>query len=217
MNFETSKNFSGIGSILLLVSFLTIPFISIFGPGTLGIVGLILMLMGIRGMADYYRDNRIFNYSLFGSITGVVGAVLTFAIAVLVFLPAATNFFRNVLPGWNGDWSSLSGLTPDASNIALSEAAPFVATFFALILIAFVFALATALLCRKSFLNLKEKTSVGLFGSASLLLLVGGALSIILIGYILMWVALLLAAIAFFQIKQPLQEAQAPPMATPGY
>ncbi len=215
MNFQTSKNFSGIGTILLLVSFFATPFTSIFGSGAIGIVGLILMLVGIKGLADYYHDDRIFNNALYGSITGVVGVVVTAATAFIGFLSAAADFFRKVFPGWNGDWRSLSGMTPDTSSITLSDVAPFIAIIFAVILIAFVFALVTALLYRKSLLNLKDKTSVGLFGSASLLLLVGGALSIILIGYILMWIALLLVAIAFFQIKQPMQEPQAPP--TPAY
>jgi uncharacterized membrane protein len=215
VNFQTSKNFSGIGAILLLVSFFAAPFTSIFGSGAIGIIGLILMLVGIRGLADYYRDDRIFNNALYGSITGVVGVVVTAATAFIGFLSAAADFFGKVFPGWNGDWRSLSGMTPDTSNITLSDVAPFIAIFLAVILIAFIFALVTALFYRKSLLNLKDKTSVGLFGSASLLLLVGGALSIILIGYVLMWIALLLVAIAFFQMKQPMQEPQAPP--TPAY
>lgn len=210
MNFQTSKNFSGIGAILLFVSFFATPVASIFGSGAIGLVGLILLLIGVRGLADYYRDDRIFHNALYGSITVVVGAVVTVVIAIIGFLSTATDFFRTVFPGWNGDWRSLSGMTPDTSNLTLSDVVPLVAIFLGVIVIAFVFALVTALFYRKSLLNLKEKTSVGLFGSASLLLLVGGALSIILLGYVLMWIALLLVAIAFFQMKQPMRENQMP-------
>jgi uncharacterized membrane protein len=210
MNFETSKNLSGIGAILLFASAFITPVASLFGSGAIGLVGLILLLIGVRGLADYYRDGSIFNNALYGSITAVVGVVVTAAVAIVGFLATATDFLYKVFPGWNGDWRSLQGMTPSTANITLSDVAPFIAIILAVIVIAFVFALLTALFYRKSLLSLKAKTSVGLFGTASLLLLVGGALSIVFIGYILMWIAVLLVAVAFFQMRQPMQEPQAP-------
>ena len=214
MNFETSKNLSGIGTILLLAGVLITPVATIFGSGAIGIVGLILLLIGIRGLADFYHDGSIFNNALYGSITAVVGVVVTAAVAVIGFLATATDFLYKIFPGWNGDWRSLQGMTPNTTNINLSDVAPLIAIVLAVVVIAFVFALLTALFFRKSLLSLKAKTSVGLFGTSSLLLLVGGALSIVFIGYILMWIAVLLAAIAFFQLRQPMQEPQSPQMQT---
>jgi uncharacterized membrane protein len=52
------------------------------------------------------------------------------------------------------------------------------------------------------------KTSISLFGTTGTVLLVGAVLTIIGVGIILIWVAMLLLAIAFFQIKPP------PPMVT---
>ena len=53
---ESSKTLGGIGAILMVIS----PFGSIY-TGIIGLVGLILVLVAFNGLADYYKDRRIFN------------------------------------------------------------------------------------------------------------------------------------------------------------
>ena len=53
-----------------------------------------------------------------------------------------------------------------------------------------------------------EKTGVGLFGTTGLLILIGAVLTIIGIGFILLWIALILLTVSFFSIKT--QAAQPP-------
>jgi uncharacterized membrane protein len=67
----------------------------------------------------------------------------------------------------------------------------------------------TAIFLRKSLGLLSNKTGVGLFGTTGLLILVGAVLTIIAIGLILVWIAMLILAIAFFQMKpqQPMSAA----------
>jgi uncharacterized membrane protein len=61
----------------------------------------------------------------------------------------------------------------------------------------------------------KDKTNVGLFGTAGVLLFIGAILIIAVgFGFLLMWIAILLLAIAFFTIKtpaQPMSSAMPPP------
>jgi uncharacterized membrane protein len=103
------------------------------------------------------------------------------------------------------DWSNLSNIsslpTPDTSNLTFSDIAPFIAIFLAVFVILFVFTLVVALFFRKSLPKLQEKSGVGFFGSISTVLLIGAALTIIGIGYLIVWVILLLLAIAFFQMR----------------
>ncbi len=85
-------------------------------------------------------------------------------------------------------------------------------------MVLWVFAIVAAFFARRSLKTLSSKASVGLFSTASLLLIIGAFLTIIFIGAILIWVAVLLMAIAFFQIKpQPEQSAStmAPLSSTP--
>jgi uncharacterized membrane protein len=66
---------------------------------------------------------------------------------------------------------------------------------------------------RRSLKQVSDKSTVGLFGTAGLLLLIGAFLTIVFIGFILMWVAALLIAIAFFQLKsgESIVSQQTPP------
>jgi uncharacterized membrane protein len=57
---------------------------------------------------------------------------------------------------------------------------------------------------------LLTKTSVAWFSDASLLLIIGAILTIVLIGLVIMWIAVLLVAVAFFQIKPQPEQPAAP-------
>jgi len=217
LNFETSKNLSGAGVILMFISapVIFVPGISIFGTGVLALIGLILMLIGVKGLAEYYRDAGIYNNILYGSIAGIVGAVFSIVIAAIGFLMVLPGLLDKLYPGVN--WNNLSNLsslpTPDTSNLSLSDIAPFIAVFLGVFVVLFVFMLVVALFFRKSLPKLEEKSGIGLFGSISTVLLIGAALTIVGIGYLVVWVVLLLLAIAFFEMRpsaQPTPPSMAP-------
>jgi uncharacterized membrane protein len=91
-----------------------------------------------------------------------------------------------------------------------------------LLIVAFVifwvFLIVWAFLARKSLKTLAAKSGVGMFGTASLLLIIGAGLAIVLIGFVVMWVAVLLLAIAFFQMHAQVEQPSAaytPPPTTP--
>ena len=75
--------------------------------------------------------------------------------------------------------------------------------------ILFIFVVVAALFYRKSLNSLAQKTGVGLFGTTGLILLIGAVLTIIVIGFLLLWVAMILLTVAFFSIKT--ESAQQPP------
>jgi uncharacterized membrane protein len=107
-------------------------------------------------------------------------------------------------------------MTPHTSNITFSDIAPFIVAAVAVIAVLWIFAIIAAFLVRRSLKQVSSKTSVELFSTAGLLLLVGAALTIVIIGLILMWIAALILAIAFFTMKpQPEQLPTAPATAPP--
>ena len=210
MNFEASKNLGGVGAILMFIGFI-IP-VATGGLGLLlSLVGLILVLIGLKSLADYYNDAGIFNNFLYGTIAGVVGVVVAGVAFAFVIFTSLTDFLYTVFPTWNGDLSSLSGLTPDVSAIDPTAILPFLASFLVIALILFFTAIIVAIFMRKSLNTLSAKASIGLFGTTGLLLLIGAVLTIIFIGAILIWIAMLILAIAFFSMKQ--QQTQ-PAMST---
>ena len=203
MNFETSKNLGGFGAILMFIS--PLATIATGLGGILGLAGLILLLIGAHGLAQYYREAGIFNNLLYGTIVGIVGGVAAIFFAVWAFIMLLPDFIYKIYPGWNGDWTNLSNLTPNTSNITLSDIAPILGVIFGVILILFVVTIVVAIFLRKSFNQLSAKTGVGLFGTTGLILLIGAALVIAFgFGLLLVWISTLLLAIAFFQMKRPM-------------
>jgi len=83
-----------------------------------------------------------------------------------------------------------------------SDIVPFLTAILVVLVILFFTAIIVAIFMRKSLNALSAKTGVGLFGTTGLLLLIGAVLTIIAVGFILIWIAMLILAIAFFSMKQ---------------
>lgn len=211
MSIETSKILGGIGAILMFIG--VIPVISFYG--VIEIIGLILVMVALYNLASYYAEGGIFNNALYGLIAGIVGVVVAVGVVVLTVLTSLSDFIYAIFPSWNGDWTALSGLTPDPSNISFEAIGSFLAGLFATLIILWVFAIIATFFVRRSLISLSAKSGVGLFSTAGLLLLIGAVLIIALgIGLLLIWIGALILAIAFLQLKsmqtQPAMSAAAP-------
>ena len=203
MEIGTSKILGGVGALLMFIGIL--PYVNYFGA--IELIGLILVMVALYNLGSHYREGGIFNNALYGLIIGIVGGVISIAAVIITVLTSLTDFLYTLFPDWNGDWTALSGLTPDPSNISLESLAPFLAGLFAVLIIIWVFSMIAAFFVRRSLGTLSAKSGVGLFSTAGLLLLIGAVLIILFgIGFILIWISALLIAIAFFQIRP--QEAQ---------
>jgi uncharacterized membrane protein len=174
MSVESNKTLGGIGALLVGIGFL-VPFLSL--------VGIILVFIALKGMADYYNDSGIFQNALYGLIFLIVGVI----VGALVILGA---FFGI------GVWTEMA---PDYTDIGALGA--FIGTLIIGVVILFVFYLLAAIFFKKSFDSLKTKTGENMFGTAGMLMLVGAILTIVVIGLILMLIAWILAAVAFFSVK----------------
>ena len=198
MSLETSKTLGGIGAILMFIGI--IPVINAYG--VIELVGLILVMVALYNLAGYYSERGIFNNALYGLIAGIVGGVVAVAAVFVTVLTSLTDFINTLYPGWNGDWSALSGLTPDPSNFSPEVIFPFLAGILAMLVILWVFAIISAFFVRRSLISLAAKSGTGLFSTAGLLMLIGAVLIIALgIGLILIWISALILAIAFFGLK----------------
>ena len=205
MTLQSNKTLGGVGALLMVIS----PFLVSGFTLLVGLVGLILVLIAVKGLSDHYNEPSIFNNSLYGVILSIVGVVVFVAALFVV----AISFFTNVL----GIDLSTAFSDPTAfTNIDWTEAIildnllDHVAALVGSLVVLFVFVVVAAIFYRKSLTTLAEKTGVGLFGTAGLLLLIGAVLTIIAIGLLLIWIALILVTAAFFQIRA--EPAQPPPM-----
>ncbi len=193
-NVETSKILCAIGALLLFI-----PVI----PG-IGIVGIILLMIGMKGFSDYYQDPTIYSDTLKGVIYGIIGII---ALSVL--------------------WVAgiFGGMLFSAFTLGIGAAFAAIALIAISLIIAFVFYLLMAINFRRAFNALEQRSGQHLFQTAGTLLWVGAILTIILIGAILVWIAWLIAAIAFFSMsfsqarptnqQQPYGYTQPPPTPPP--
>lgn len=207
MTLESSKNLGGVGAILLFIGVL--PWIAPYG-WILGLIGLLLVMLGFKGLADYYQEAGVFNNALYAVILTIVGvvifAVLLFTAAV-GFLSALGLSFSNM-----ADWSAVitewsTGAAPDLT-IVLDFAAQILLAGVAL----WICLIIGAVLLRKSLGVVSAKSGVGLFGITGLLILIGAVIPVI--GLLIIWIGVLLLAVAFFSVRpqqsQPAMSTAAP-------
>ena len=204
MTLESNKTLGGVGALLMVIG----PFLGVY-TGVLGLVGLILVLIALKGLSDHYNEGGIFNNALYGFILAIIGGVVFVGVIVV----AAVDF----LSALGIHWSTLSDPTA-LSSINWEELVtfdilwPHIAAIVGSFIVLFVFVVVAAIFLRRSLTILSAKTGVNMFGTTGLLTLIGAVLTIIGVGLILLWVALILLTMSFFSIKtQPAQ----PPAPTP--
>jgi uncharacterized membrane protein len=195
MNFENSKIMGGIGGILVFISFVPYTY------GLLGLIGAILIIAAMKGFADYYKEEGIFNNALYSVILTIVGVVAFVAILFLALVDLLSTL--GITIGLNTYTDLMTQLSSLDFTLYTNTFLKFAGFVFLDVVVLFVFALVAVLLLRKSLNVLSAKTDVHLFATTGTVLLVGAVLTIIFIGAILLWIGALMLAIAFFQIKSP--------------
>jgi uncharacterized membrane protein len=211
MAIETSKILGGIGAILMFIGAPAFFVTYAFGA-LIALVGLILVMVAAYNLGRHYAETGIFNNALYGLIAGIVGIVIAGVTLAFAVLSSLTTFLETIYPTWNGqDWTALQGLTPDLSNLTLDALFPFIAGILAGFLILWVFGIIATFFARRSLISLSAKSNVGLFSTTGLLMLIGAVLIIALgIGLLLIWISLLILAIAFFMMKPQEPQPAAP-------
>ncbi len=183
MSVESGKNLAGIGSIFLIIPF---PF--------LGIVGIILVLLGMKNLSEGYGEPSIYRNALYGVIFGIISAIGLALWLVSLFFGINFVTFGNPVTGALG----------------------FFFGAIVAIILGFIFGLLEAIYLRMAFDNLANKSGVGLFRTGGLLLLIGAILTIILIGFFIIFIAWILILAAFFSIPTTqTQSMQSQPMQQP--
>jgi uncharacterized membrane protein len=186
-SFESDRILGGVGAILAAVGSF-IPFSA--SVGIVYIIGIIMVLIAMRGLAQDFKENAISTNALYGFIFGLVGiffGIVAFVTAVAPIFTAFT-FYRILF------------------HILLA---------FAGLTVVFVFLVVSAIFLKRAFELLAAKSGERILRTGGLLLLIGAALIIVFgLGFILLFVAWILLAVGLFSMRSPAQLAPAQP-ATP--
>lgn len=179
VNFEYAKTLAGEGSILLLLSL--IP----YAGWILGIIGVVLLLKGMKELSYYYQDEKIYQESLTG-VKFYIVAIVSAAVAgggIAFGIGSATGF------KYTGHFVLTAGLGAG------------IAAFLGGLVIAFIFYVLATTYLRRTFKTLAEKSGEGSFVTAANLMWWGAILTIIFVGLLLIFVAWIFATIGFFTMK----------------
>jgi uncharacterized membrane protein len=194
VNFEYSKTLAIEGSVLLLLSL--IPYVG----WVLGIIGVVLLLRGMKEFSSYYQDEKIYQDSLKG-VKFYIIAIVAAAVAI-----AAITL---------GVWSA-TGFTADfvlTAGFGIGLIA-----FLVGLVVAFVFYVLAASHLRRTFNTLAQKSGEASFTTAGTLLWVGSILTIIFgIGLLLIPIAWIFATIGFFTMKSRQYQQYTPQPNGSGY
>jgi len=182
---EYSKTLAGEGSILLLLSL--VP----YAGWILGIIGVVLLLRGMKELSNYYQDEEIYKNALTG-VKFYIVALVAVGVAIAAFVV--------------GIWSA-TGFTFTSTFVPTVAFGVGLAAFVAGIIVAFVFYIFATMHLRRTFNTLAEKSGEASFVTAGKLLWWGAIFSIIVVGLLLIFVAWIFATIGFFTMKpKPLQQ-----------
>jgi len=177
-SFEHSKTLAGVGAILLLLGF--VP----YAGWVLAMVGVVLLVIGMKELSKYYQDQNVYQNTLTGVKFYVVAVVAAAAaiVAVMIGVASATDFtFKNFVP-----------------TVGFGVG---VAALLAGLVVAFVFYILAASHLKRALDSLAQKSGESSFATAGTLLWIGSILTIVLVGLVLIFVAWIFATLGFFSMK----------------
>ena len=192
-NLGNAKILGGIGALLMLIGF----FVSSFGA--LLIIGLILLFIGIKFIADETKDKKIFDNFLYYFICHLIAIVAVLGILTYTFVNS------------NIDFTNIQQIAQQITdfNSFMDVFGGLIVGCLAAFIIGWILFIIGSLFLRKSFNSIAQHTNVGLFKTAGLVYLIGALTMIIFIGIIIIWVALIIEVIAFFSLPEKLPSSTA--------
>ncbi|MBN2600230.1 MAG: DUF996 domain-containing protein [Candidatus Thermoplasmatota archaeon] len=195
-NIGQAKILGGIGALLTLL--FIIPNIGVI----LGIVGLVLVFVAVKYIAEETKDHSIFQNYLMNFIFYIIAIGAIIGIMILAF-------------GVSGGMSWITAIQPgditDFSSFWESFGTLFIACALAF-LVAWIMLLIGALYLKKSYDRIAEHTKVDLFKTTGLVNLIGAATLIIVIGAFIILIAKILEIVSYFSLPENLPQTPQPPM-----
>ncbi len=179
---ESAKTYGILGVILQFIGVAGDIFLHGFGF-IISIVGLILLLLAIKSISDYYSNQRPFRYILYSIISAIVFGIISALAIILILVPVI--FSLSTTPGPRSASSTL------LSNIG------FIFIIMLILLLGILLPIIFEYLAYNEIWNL---TGIDDFHTAGLLLLIGIILTVIIIGIFLIIAGIIILIIGFSKL-----------------
>lgn len=199
-----AKTLGGVGSIFMLLG--PVPLVG----WALFIAGAIMVLLALKYVSEIVQDRSVFNNMVVAIVLGIVGLVVGVAVIVGAVLSTVglSNISRMFSGGFPGSFTPQA--VPSGGFMGMMMGA------IEGLVVIWVLLIVSAIFVRRSYESVSKKLGVGMFGTTGLLYLIGAALSIVVVGFAVLFVALILNVVAFFSIPEQPTPAQAPQPTTSG-
>ena len=148
---------------------------------------MILVVLGMKGLSEHYKDGRIYDGLVMGAILLIVSSILLVAGISIIYV----GIFATIATMGLGLGLGIVGVVGG------------IVCF----IIGFILALLGVKHIKNCFAALAERSGENMFNTASKLIWIGAILTIFGIGFFIMWIGFIIAAIGFFTLKdnQPQQ------------
>jgi len=185
---SNAKLFGGIGAILMLLG--AVPYA---GP-IISIVGLVLVFIAVKTISELTKDEDVFRNYLMNFIFSIISIVALFAIMLIAF-------------GASGGFSWISGL----QSAEITDFQSFWSYFGTIIggciiglIVAWIMSVIAAIYLRRSYNSIADHTKVDLFKTTGTVYFVGALTTILLIGFLILFIARIIEIVAFFSLPDKL-------------
>jgi uncharacterized membrane protein/ribosomal protein L40E len=182
MTLESNRMLGGIGALLIVISSIT-SFLSLaqfFFPssvigvlgapfGLLGLAGLILFMIAMKGFATHYKDLGIFNNALYWVLTNIIAGVVAVALSFAVLFSVLSSIIRTMAP--------FTTANPPTLSAVLDALRPFIVYFIPVGVVVFAMMVLSVVFMMRAFNRLAAASGIPLFRTVGLMFLVGIALT----------------------------------------
>jgi uncharacterized membrane protein len=198
-----AKTMGGVGSILvLLVPFLALtsfatPTIIFSGLivvinvilGLVGLVGVVLILVAVKQISDAVNDREIFNNVLMAVIIQIVGGVIVAFAAIVIGGLSAIFAVQDMRFG-------------DVFTILRVAVFPILSVLVVALIGTWIVLIVSAWFLRKGYELIAAKTGTEIFRKVGRWYYYGAWLVIVLVGFIISFIASILQVVAFFSLPE---------------
>jgi uncharacterized membrane protein len=150
----------------------------------LSIVGYILVLFSVKFVSDEVKDGSIFNDMIIAVVAGIVGVAAGGFILI----------FSGIFSIFTAGLSAFVGII-------------------AVLVVVWIALIVSSIFVRRAYDKMATKLNVGTFRTAGTLYFIGALLTIILVGFLILFVAYIVQIVAFFSIQDTLAAPAGPSMA----
>jgi uncharacterized membrane protein len=187
--FRNVKTIGIVGSLLALLG----GFIPFIGP-IIGLVGFVLVLIAVKSISELVKDKEIFRNYLIDFILSIISIVMILVIMLIGFFNVGGFTWITSLQDINiQDLSTFWDYFGGIISYAIMA-----------LIVGWILWVIGAIYLRRSYNSIAKYTNVSLFRTTGTVYLIGAITTIILIGFVILFVGRIIEIIAYFSLPDEL-------------